>query len=213
MSSAPSTSYAKSPTRAITTCWTSAASCAQSVAVSWKCPECGLEYDSISPRDASQALRSYPRRYRAVIGPFLDDEEVLRRRPDPGTWSALEYTAHVADLLEAMTPQLSEIARKDNPHITDPISPDERAAEVRYNEMDPEQVLDWLQRSATTAADTADGLSADEFSRKATYPYGERELIDVLRNMVHEGSHHLRDVERVLRAVIGKPLPTDEDDD
>jgi hypothetical protein len=30
--------------------------------------------------------------------------------------------------------------------------------------------------------------------------------------MVHEGVHHLRDVERVLRSVIGKPLPSDEDD-
>jgi hypothetical protein len=182
------------------------------VSVSWKCPECGLEYDSISPSDAAQALRSYPRRYRGVIGPFLDDEEVLRRRPDPSTWSALEYTAHVADVLEAMTPQLTEIANKDNPHITDPISPDSRAAERKYNEMDPAQVLDWLSRAATGAADTIEGLSADDFSRKATYPYGERELIDVVRNMVHEGSHHLRDIERVLRAVVGRPVSVDDDE-
>jgi hypothetical protein len=183
------------------------------MAVSWTCPECGVEYDSISPQDAVQALRSYPRRYRAVIGPFVDDEDVLRRRPDPSTWSALEYTAHVADLLEAMAPQLTEIAQKDNPRIVDPIDPDHRAAERRYNDMEPREVLDWLERSATKAADTVANLSPDDFSRKATYPYGERELIDVVRNMVHEGSHHLRDVERVLRAVIGKPLPTDEDDE
>ena len=119
----------------------------------------------------------------------------------------------MADLLEAMTPQLVEIAQKDNPRIVDPIDPDHRAADRRYNEMDPGEVLNWLERSATKAADTVDGLSAGDFSRKATYPYGERDLIDVLRNMVHEGHHHLRDVERVLRAVIGKPLPTDEDDD
>jgi len=35
----------------------------------------------------------------------------------------------------------------------------------------------------------------------------------MVRNLVHEGVHHLRDVESVLRAVIGKPLPIDEDDD
>ena len=183
------------------------------MAVSWKCPECGLEYDSISPRDAAQALRSYPRRYRAVIGPFLDEEDVLRRRPDAKTWSAVEYAAHVADVLEAMTPQLTEIAQKDNPSITDPISPDERADERRYNEMEPEQVLDWLERSATKGADTVEGLSADDFSRKATYPYGERELIDVLRNMVHEGYHHLRDIENVLRKVVGKPVAFEEEND
>jgi hypothetical protein len=183
------------------------------MAVSWTCPECGVEYDSISPQDAVQALRSYPRRYREVIGPFIDDEDVLRRRPDPSTWSALEYTAHVADVLEAMTPQVVEIAQKDNPRIVDPIDPDHRAAARRYNDMEPSEVLDWLERAATKAADTVANLAPDDFSRKATYPYGQRELIDVVRNMVHEGSHHLRDVERVLRAVIGKPLPTDEDDE
>jgi len=183
------------------------------MAVSWTCKECGLVYDSISPQDIVQTLRSFPRRYREVIGPFLDDDEVLRRRPEPDVFSALEYTAHVADILEAMTPQLIEIVQKDNPSISDPIEPDARAAERRYNDLDPREVLDWLTRSSNTAADTCAGFTPDDWSRKASYPYGERELIDVVRNMVHEGVHHLRDVENVLRAVIGKPLPTDEDDD
>ena len=183
------------------------------MAVSYKCSECGLEYDSISPHDAIQALRSFPRRYREVIGPFVDDDEVLRRRPSPSTWSALEYTAHVADILEAMTPQLVEIVQKDDPRITDPLDQDQRAVDLAYNDMEPRDVLDWLQRSATTAEDTAAGFTPDDWSRKAEYPYGQRELIDVLRNMVHEGVHHLRDVEDVLRAVIGKPLPTDDEDD
>ena len=38
-------------------------------------------------------------------------------------------------------------------------------------------------------------------------------LIDVVRNMVHEGSHHLRDVENVLRAVVGKPISFDDDNE
>ena len=187
------------------------------MSVDWKCPECGLDYETISPKDAIQALRSYPRRYRAVFR-GLEDEDgdpytVIRRRPDAKTWSALEYAAHVADILEAMTPQLVEIAHKDNPSVVDPIEPDSRAADRRYNDMDPREVLDWLERSATGAADTVEGLSANDISRKATYPYGQRELIDVVRNMVHEGYHHLRDAERVLRAVVGKPLPVDDDGD
>jgi hypothetical protein len=183
------------------------------VAVSWTCPECGLEYDSISPQDAVQALRSFPRRYREVIGPFVDDDEVLRRRPDPTTWSALEYTAHVADVFESLTPDLVKIVQQDKPHLPDPWDPDERARQRNYNDMDPREVLDWLQRAATQAADTIEGFSPDDWKRTAVFDFGERELIDMVRNLVHEGAHHLRDVERVLRSVIGKPLPTDEDDE
>ena len=182
------------------------------MAVSWTCPGCGLAYDSISPQDAIQSLRSFPRRYREVIGPFIDDDEVLRRRPDASTWSALEYTAHVADILEAMTPQLVEVVQKNDPHINDPLDQDQRAVDRAYNDMEPRDVLDWLDRSSTAAADTAARFTSDDWSRKAEYPYGQRELIDIARNMVHEGVHHLRDVENVLRAVIGKPLPTDDDD-
>jgi len=182
------------------------------VTVSWTCPECGLEYDSISPRDAIQALRSYPRRYRAALGPFLDDEDVLRRRPDPKTWSALEYTAHVADVFEALTPDLVQMIQRDNPRLPDPWDPDERVRDRSYNEMDPREVLDWLERSANHAADTIEGFSAADWTRTGVFDFGQREVIDQVRNMVHEGYHHLRDVERVLRAVVGKPIDFDDED-
>src|SRR5947207_13385538 len=110
--------------------------------VSWTCGEGGLESDSISPRDAAQALRSYPRRYRAVIGPFIDDEDVLRRRPDPKTWSALEYTAHVADVFESLTPDIVKMVQQDDPRLPDPWNPDQQAIDRRYNDMEPEAALD-----------------------------------------------------------------------
>ena len=56
-------------------------------------------------------------------------------------------------------------------------------------------------------------FSPDDWTRTAVFDFGDREVIDMARNMVHEGSHHLRDIERVLRSVIGKPLPTDDEDD
>ena len=182
------------------------------MSVSWTCPECGLEYDSISPKDAIQAFRSFPRRYREVIGPFVDDDEVVRRRPDPRTWSALEYTAHVADAFESLTPDLLRMVREDKPRLPDPWDPDERVADRDFNQMDPHDVLDWMTRASNTLGDTIDGFSPDDWTRTAEFDFGQREVIDMVRNLVHEGSHHLRDVERVLRAVIGTPIPTDDDD-
>lgn len=183
------------------------------MAVSWTCPDCGLVYDSLAPQDAIQALRSFPRRYREVIGPFIDDEDVLRRRPDPSPWSALEYTAHVADVFETLTSDILKMVQADDPRLPDAWNPDERAEVGQYNEMEPRDALDWLERSATQSADTLSRFSSDDWSRTGQFDFGQRDVLDMVRNMVHEGVHHLRDVERVLRAVIGKPLPTDDEDE
>ena len=181
------------------------------------CPECGLDYGTISPKDATQAVRSFPRRYRALLKGFEDDDgdpdAAIRRCPDPKTWSALEYTAHVADAFDAMVPMLREMVQKDNPRIFDPWDPDERAVAEGYNERKTSEVLDWLDRAAEKIAATLESFSPDDWKRTAMFDFGERELIDMARNVVHEGYHHLRDVERVLRAVVGKPLPFDEDDE
>jgi hypothetical protein len=75
---------------------------------------------------------------------------------------------------------------------------DERAAAERYNEQDPAAALDRLDAAAAAAAGALDRVDADGWHRTATFPFGERDLLMMARNAVHEGAHHLRDVERVL---------------
>src|SRR5687767_6875938 len=103
----------------------------------WTCPECGLDYDTIAPTDAVVALRSFPRRYReALAAPANDDafDEVIRRRPEPTVWSAIEYTVHVGEVLDGLAHALERIHAETDPAIPDPWDPDERAADARYNE-------------------------------------------------------------------------------
>jgi hypothetical protein len=167
------------------------------------CPECGLDYDTISPLDAKVAIRSYPRRYRSALAGALEDdadEGLVRRRPEPATWSALEYTVHVADLYESFAPAFRRMYEEDKPTITDGWDPDERAVSERYGEQDPKAALDRLDAAAAALADVLDRVDADSWGRAATFPWGERDLLTMTRNAVHEGSHHLRDVERVLEA-------------
>jgi len=169
------------------------------------CPECGLDYESISPKDTAVAIRSYPRRFQALVAP-IDREQATRpdaqsrRRPDPHTWSALEYTAHVADIFDTFTDIIRRMRVEDRPSI-DFFHPDERAAEARYNEQDPDDVLRRLQENAERLAAELDEVGADDWRRTAEFPWGERDLLTMARNAVHEGHHHLRDVERVLAAV------------
>ncbi|HUP86751.1 MAG TPA: DinB family protein [Acidimicrobiales bacterium] len=165
------------------------------------CPECGLAYDTINPPDAKVAIRSYPRRYRSALAGALDaDEGLVRRRPVPATWSALEYTVHVADLFEEFGAGFERMYEEDKPTITDLWDPDERVVSERYNEQDPSLALERLAAAAEALAKVLDRVDADSWGRTATFPWGERDLLTMTRNAVHEGSHHLRDVERVLES-------------
>lgn len=169
----------------------------------WVCPECGLDYDTVSPRDAAAAVRSFPRRYRELLEDFDDDEdgdELIRQRPDATTWSALEYTAHVADLLEAFGPVLRRMTQEDHPTL-DFFDSDERAAEQGYNEADPQAILARLEAAGKTLADVIDGIDPSAWTRTATFSWGDRDALTIARNAVHEGSHHLGDVEKVLEQV------------
>jgi hypothetical protein len=173
------------------------------------CPECGLDYETIQPGDAKVAIRSFPRRYRSALAAALEDdadEGLIRRRPAPGVWSALEYTAHVADILDAMADIIRAMRTRDHPTLS-MFDQDERAVTARYNEQDPTQVLERLQANAERLAQELDQVDPQDWSRTAAFPFGERDILTMARNAVHEGSHHLRDVERVLeqaRAVGGR---------
>lgn len=177
----------------------------------WVCPECGLDYDTVSPLDAINAVRSFPRRYRALLTTFDNDEDpdsLLYRRPQPDVWSAIEYTAHVADTLDYTAPQIRRMLVEDNP-VLQAWDPDQRAADERYNERPLRQVVGELETACADLAATLDSVDADDWRRTGRFPYGERDVLTITRNMVHEGSHHLRDVDRVLRSVRGR-APEDD---
>ena len=186
------------------------------MSVSWKCPECGIDYDTILPADALTAMRSYPRRYAELLPPRDDDEKpdgVIRRRPEPDVWSALEYTAHVADAFDELAGDVKRISSEDSPTITGGMDPDQLAIEAKYNEQDRQAVLDHLKATAEKMATTIGDVPNDAWSKTGTYSFGEREALDMARNAVHEGYHHLRDVQKVLSRVIGAPVELPEDDD
>lgn len=170
------------------------------------CPDCGLDYDAISPPDAVVALRTMPRRYRSAVAAALEDdadEGLIRRRPDETTWSALEYTAHVADLYELFTTIVRRMFDEDTPTIAF-WDPDARAAEQQYNAADPVAVLDRLDAATATLVAAVERVDGDSWRRMATFPFGDRDLLTMVRNAVHEGSHHLRDATVSLDAARGR---------
>lgn len=175
------------------------------------CPECGLDYETISPLDTIRAVRSFPYRYRTLVKELYqqepDAEGIMRRRPDPKTWSALEYTAHVADMIDKVAPTIRRIIVEDDPTIPS-FDSEERVDAEAYNDLAVPDALARLESSCADLGMTLDCLGAEDWTRTGQFPFGERDALTMARNAVHEGSHHLRDIEREL-----EPMRTFTPDD
>jgi hypothetical protein len=166
------------------------------------CPECGLEYEEMPVADAIAAIRGFGRRYRAPLTRLLpgEDDTVLRQRPGPDVWSALEYAAHVRDVFGFYEAWIRQILASDRPELKGP-DPDEMAREARYNEQDPGGVAEGVEVRAEALAATLERVPDDGWDRIGIRRDEERSVLFTARRAVHEGSHHLLDIGRTLRAV------------
>jgi hypothetical protein len=170
-----------------------------------KCDECGFVYSSVSPSDAADTLRSFGRRYRAPLTRFLageDGDTLLRQRPAPDVWSALEYTAHVRDAIRFNAYLARRTLTEDHPTLPSP-NPDKSAADNDYNAADPSTVAAELDERAEKLAALVEATDPSSWDRAAAWEQREGDFTAIyfVRNAVHEGHHHLLDIGRVLRHV------------
>ena len=166
------------------------------------CTECGFDYDAVDPTDVPADLRAFAKRYRAPLSRFLpgeDGDSLLRERPAPDTWSALEYAAHVRDVFESYHRWIGQILEEDRPVLEGP-GPDELAVERRYNDDDPAAVADTVAANAERLAALVAMVPADGWDRIGLRRGEERSVRLYARRAVHEGSHHLLDIGRSMRA-------------
>jgi hypothetical protein len=87
------------------------------------CEECGFVYEDVDGADTPAAIRAFARRYRAPLTRFLrgeDGDALVRRRPAPETWSALEYAAHVRDVFLNYNRWVQQILAEDRPELEGP---------------------------------------------------------------------------------------------
>jgi hypothetical protein len=171
-----------------------------------RCSECGYDWDTEPPRLVEQ-LRVFPDRYRTPLTRFLageDPERLVRTRPAPGVWSALEYAAHTRDALGFYAARVERVLAEHHPRLT-PFDFDAASDERRYNELEVTHVVDELGTAADRLAARLEPLDAGEWQRTAVGSGGDETTIVVLvRRAVHEGHHHLLDIGRVLRRVRGR---------
>ena len=168
-----------------------------------ECAECGFTDDGITPADVVEALGKFGKRYRAPLTRFLpgeDGDAVVRQRPAPEVWSALEYACHVSDLLGWYDDRIHLALTQDRPEALGP-TPDEAMAADRYNEQDPLAVADGIAANAERLAATLETVPDDGWDREYVRRGYLWTVLFTARRSVHEGNHHLLDIGRGLRAV------------
>jgi hypothetical protein len=143
--------------------------------------------------------------------PGEDLDQILRRRPAPDTWSALEYAAHVRDVIALWGSTLHLALTREQPHIPlpDPDIADRFAADAAYNTQDPRVVAQELTANADrmaakiatiTTITTITTIAPAGWDRTVVIGDEEMSALAIVQKVAHEGGHHLLDVGRSLRA-------------
>jgi hypothetical protein len=199
-----------------------------------RCEQCGFVYYEVALADIPVRLRTAQTAYRAALlgdgtgespgptatpgstatpGPTATPgstpepgrrEAILRSRPQPDTWSALEYTCHVRDVLLVQRDRTVLAVVETNPGFAR-MSRDERVAVARYDAHPPPQVVGQLGMAAELCATVFEGLTPDQWCRPLIYNYptpAPRDIAWLARNTVHEVEHHLGDIRSVIAAVM-----------
>jgi hypothetical protein len=163
------------------------------------CHACRLDYVTLAVADALGLIEQLPEQVRSAVGAVPRDR--LRRRPDPGTWSVIEYLCHLRDVAATSTIRLHRVRTEDRP-VLEPMLNDLRARRFRYVEHDPGAVLDELAWNVRGLLDEARRVTDDGWGRVATrLPGEERSARWLVRQAAHEGRHHVGDIVAVDRAL------------
>jgi hypothetical protein len=150
------------------------------------CPECGLDTSTFGHDDVPAMLRANAAAWQEVL-----TSGTARERPDPTTWSPLEYAAHVRDVCRVYTERLHLMLTQDAPNYPN-WDQDATAVEDRYGEQDPATVAKELTEAANHLADRFGEV--EEWHRTGSRSDGAHFTIDTFaRYFIHDPIHHLHD--------------------
>jgi hypothetical protein len=162
-----------------------------------RCDECGFIYDLGTAESAGAAIVDGAGELATVL---RDPPANLRSRPEPQTWSPLEYGCHVRDVMLVQRERVLAARRMHRPTFQ-PMGRDERVDHDGYAEQDPGDVARQLTDAAQLFANVLARLGQTDWERTVMYNYPkpfERSLRWVAVHTAHEVRHHLLDVRRQL---------------
>ena len=167
------------------------------------CAECMFDWD-LSAEDATVVIGGFGEAYRARLARFTNapNSALVRARPSPEVWSALEYAAHVRDVITFYAERIGRVLNEERPHMTAvdfSSMPDRRG----YLDDDPSDVLDAISNSSTSVEQELRGLTPEQWTRIGIGTEGdERTTLVLARRLAHDGQHHILDLDRIAEALL-----------
>ncbi len=155
------------------------------------CPECGFDSAGVRPEDVARLLRE-----NAAAWPPALRRPDARERPDPATWSPVEYACHVRDVFYLYDRRLFRMLNEDDPEYPN-WDQDASAIERGYALESPDPVAKELVAAGEVIAARFESLAPEQWSRTGRRDDGARFTVESFaRYLVHDPVHHLYDVTR-----------------
>lgn len=161
------------------------------------CDECGFDGSLVDMSEAAAMFRSLGTRWASAFG---HAEGLLRERPAPDTWCAVEYAQHTTYAIGGIEWAAREFVDGRSPDWTH--EPQDLAGEFEHDTHACERfevvsTLAALESAAGSMAAFAIKLTPEEQHRTADY--GDGLVINtaaVVRHALHDAEHHLLDIRR-----------------
>ena len=154
------------------------------------CPECGFVAGSVEGSQIADLITAVTQPWGEVLR-----REAARVRPEPTTWSPLEYACHIRDVCTVFEARLELMLTQENPAFAN-WDQDEIAVQERYGEQDPAQVAEELAAAAAAFATRYAGVTGAQWDRAGVRSNGSRFTVLTLGQYgLHDLRHHLHDVD------------------
>ncbi len=156
------------------------------------CAECGFDVRTFPRERVGQMIRDNAQEWKQL----LSRSNMVKKRPAPNVWSALEYACHVRDVFRLYDYRLQLMLEREDPAYP---NWDQDAAAVAdgYDGQDPERVVEEIQSAAAALADRFDDVPDDAWERTGRRSDGASFTIESFaRYLIHDPIHHVADVRR-----------------
>ena len=154
-----------------------------------RCPDCGFEAAGVARGDIAGLVTASTQPWPTVLG-----RPGASTRPDPVTWSPLEYACHVRDVCRIFRERLALVLREDAPAFAN-WDQDATAVEDRYGEQDPATVGREVVEAGAGLSTAFAQVPDDAWGRTGIRSDGAAFTVLTLGQYgLHDLVHHLWDV-------------------